>query len=146
MKDLQYTVKNSLGIHARPAALLAQACTNFKSAVMIECNGNVASGNNVLQILALHAAKGSVLNITADGPDEEEAICCEDEECPCEKECNPPCPSHPKKDKGDSGLISFLEGLKSEELLLIALIVLLCTKDGGQGLDTVLILALLLCM
>ena len=59
MKDLQYTVKNSLGIHARPAALLAQACTNFKSAVMIECNGNVA---------------GSVLNITADGPDEEEAI------------------------------------------------------------------------
>ena len=74
MKDLQYTVKNSRGIHARPAALLAQACTNFKSAVMIECNGNVASGNNVLQILALHAAKGSVLNITADGPDEEEAI------------------------------------------------------------------------
>ena len=79
-------------------------------------------------------------------PDEEEAICCEDEECPCEKECDPPCPSHPKKDKGDSGLISFIEGLKSEELLLIALIVLLCTKDGGQGLDTVLILALLLCM
>ena len=51
MKKLQYTVKNSLGIHARPAALLAQACTNFKSAVMVECNGNVASGNNVLQIL-----------------------------------------------------------------------------------------------
>ena len=74
MKSLQYTVKNSLGIHARPAALLAQACTNFKSAVMVECNGNVASGNNVLQILALHAAKGSVLNITADGPDEEAAI------------------------------------------------------------------------
>ena len=74
MKKLQYTVKNSLGIHARPAALLAQACTNFKSAVMVECNGNVASGNNVLQILALHAAKGSVLDITADGPDEDAAI------------------------------------------------------------------------
>ena len=74
MKNLQYTVKNPLGIHARPAALLAQACTNFKSAVMIECNGNVASGNNVLQILSLHAAKGSTLNITADGPDEEETI------------------------------------------------------------------------
>ena len=74
MKNLQYTVKNPLGIHARPAALLAQACTNFKSAVMIECNGNAASGNNVLQILSLHAAKGSTLNITADGPDEEETI------------------------------------------------------------------------
>ena len=67
MRTLQYTVKNPLGIHARPAALLAQACTNFKSVVMIESNGNVSCGNNVLQILALHSAKGSVLNITADG-------------------------------------------------------------------------------
>lgn len=50
MKSIQYTVKNPLGIHARPAALLAQACTNFKCAVMIECNGNTASGDNVLQI------------------------------------------------------------------------------------------------
>ncbi len=30
MKSIQYTVRNPLGIHARPAALLAQACTNFK--------------------------------------------------------------------------------------------------------------------
>ncbi|MBR0410502.1 MAG: HPr family phosphocarrier protein [Eubacterium sp.] len=74
MKSIQYTVVNPLGIHARPAALLAQACTNFKSSITIECNGNSASGNNVLQILALHAAKGSVLNISADGLDEEAAL------------------------------------------------------------------------
>ena len=74
MKTLDYVVKNPLGIHARPAALLAQACTAFKSSVMIECDGSVASGNNVLQILALRAGKGSVLHFTADGPDEEQAI------------------------------------------------------------------------
>ena len=74
MKSLQYSVKNPLGIHARPAALLAQACTDLKSAVTLECNGNEASGKNVLQILGLHAAKGSILNITVEGPDEEEAI------------------------------------------------------------------------
>ncbi|MCI6636981.1 MAG: fused HPr family phosphocarrier protein/2-hydroxyacid dehydrogenase [Bilifractor sp.] len=74
MKSLQYTVKTSLGIHARPAAMIAQACTALKSEVTIECDGEVASGDNVLQILKLHAAKGSVLNITAEGPDEEEAI------------------------------------------------------------------------
>ena len=74
MKSIQYTVVNPLGIHARPAALLAQACTDFKSSITIECNGNSASGNNVLQILALHAAKGSVLNISADGLDEEAAL------------------------------------------------------------------------
>lgn len=74
MKSLQYTVKTPLGIHARPAAMIAQACTALKSEVVIECDGEVASGDNVLQILKLHAAKGSVLNITAEGPDEEEAI------------------------------------------------------------------------
>lgn len=74
MRNIQYTVVNPLGIHARPAALLAQACTNFKSAIMIECNGYSASGNNVLQILGLHAAKGAVLDISADGPDEDAAI------------------------------------------------------------------------
>ncbi len=74
MKSLQYSVKNPLGIHARPAALLAQACTDIKSSVTLECNGNEASGKNVLQILALHAAKGSVITFTVEGPDEDLAI------------------------------------------------------------------------
>ena len=74
MKSLQYAVKNPLGIHARPAALLAQACTDIKSSVTLECNGNEASGKNVLQILALHAAKGSVITFTVEGPDEDLAI------------------------------------------------------------------------
>lgn len=74
MKTLEYAVKNPLGIHARPAALIAQECVNFKSQVTIECNGVTAAGNNVLQILALHAAKGSTLKITAEGPDEDAAV------------------------------------------------------------------------
>ncbi|MDO5476130.1 MAG: fused HPr family phosphocarrier protein/2-hydroxyacid dehydrogenase [Eubacteriales bacterium] len=74
MRSILYAVKNPLGIHARPAALLAQACTDLKSSVTLECNGNVASGKNVLQILALHAAKGSTLKISVEGPDEDTAI------------------------------------------------------------------------
>ena len=74
MKKIKYEVKNALGIHARPATMIAQACTEFKSGVSIECNGERASGNNVIQILGLHAVKGSVLDIIADGPDEEQVI------------------------------------------------------------------------
>lgn len=74
MKSFEYVVKNPLGIHARPAALLAQACVNFKSAITIATDDAVASANNVLQILKLHAGKGARLTITAEGPDEEEAI------------------------------------------------------------------------
>ncbi|MDD6221413.1 MAG: fused HPr family phosphocarrier protein/2-hydroxyacid dehydrogenase [Lachnospiraceae bacterium] len=71
MRSFDYTVQNALGIHARPAAILAQACTNFKSAVTIENSSGTAAGNNVLQILALHAAKGSILHFTIEGEDEE---------------------------------------------------------------------------
>ena len=74
MKTFDYLVANSLGIHARPAAMIAQACTNFKSSVVIEGNGEEASGNDVLSILALHAAKGTNLKFIVDGTDEEACV------------------------------------------------------------------------
>lgn len=52
MKEISYVVNNTLGIHARPAALLAQCCVNFKSQVRIYLDEKVADGDNVLQILA----------------------------------------------------------------------------------------------
>lgn len=73
MKTCDYTIQNPLGLHARPAALLAQACTSMKSTVTISCNGETAEGRNVLQILRLQAVKGSVLHIEIEGPDEETA-------------------------------------------------------------------------
>ncbi len=74
MKELDYIVSNPLGIHARPAALLAQCCVNFKSSVTVSCNGRVADGDNVLQLLALSAKKSDMLKIVAEGEDEEETI------------------------------------------------------------------------
>jgi D-lactate dehydrogenase len=74
MKKFSYVVDNPMGVHARPAALLAQLCVNLKSAVVVECNGKTANGNNVLQILALGAKKGDTLNVSAEGDDEEAAI------------------------------------------------------------------------
>ena len=53
MKTIEYVVENPLGIHARPAALIAQACTGFKSEITISTDEKTASGANVLQILSL---------------------------------------------------------------------------------------------
>ena len=50
MKKFSYVVVNPMGVHARPAALLAQLCVGLRSAVTIECNGKTAGGNNVLQV------------------------------------------------------------------------------------------------
>ena len=74
MKSFRCVVENPIGIHARPAALIAQFCVGIKSTVTIECNGKSANGNDVLQILSLNAAKGDVLNVSIEGIDEEEKV------------------------------------------------------------------------
>ena len=74
MESFEYTCKATLGLHARPAAILAVQCTALKSAVTISANGKTASGNNVLDLIALRAGKGTPLTITveADSPETEE--------------------------------------------------------------------------
>ena len=119
MKVINYEVKNPLGIHARPAAILAQACTNFKAAVTIECNGESASGNNVLQILALHAAKGSTLKITLDG---EDADACADKILEALNEIQP-------KDKASKVLRIAFFGTKEYDRLFFSEL----SKDKGEG-------------
>jgi len=74
MKEFRCVVESPLGIHARPAALLAQLCVNIRSTVRIVCNGKEANGNNVLEILSLAAKKGDVLDIFVEGPNEEEDL------------------------------------------------------------------------
>lgn len=73
MKEITYVVSNQLGIHARPCALLAQCCVNFKSSIAVSANGKTASGGNVLELLSLQARKDDVLTIRIEGEDEEKA-------------------------------------------------------------------------
>lgn len=73
MKTIQYEVKDSAGLHVRPAAKIAQVCTDFKSEVTISNGKEIAHANNVLKILSLTAKKGDILTISAEGEDEEQA-------------------------------------------------------------------------
>ena len=61
-------------MHARPAAFVAQACVSLPSQITISCNGKTADGANVLQLMGLNAVKGSILEITAEGGDEDSAL------------------------------------------------------------------------
>lgn len=74
MKKIEYLVSNPNGIHARPCALLAQCCVNFKSAVTVSANGKSASGENVLALLSLQAKYNDVLTIEVEGEDEEQSL------------------------------------------------------------------------
>ena len=99
--------------------MLAQACTNFKSAVVIEGNGEEAKGNDVLSILSLHAAKGTTLKFTITGEDEEETMAKIQEVL---KEVEP-------KDKPASILKVAFYGTKDYDRIFFSEL----SKDKGEG-------------
>ncbi|MBR0283216.1 MAG: HPr family phosphocarrier protein [Oscillibacter sp.] len=119
MQTIQFEVTNPFGIHARPAAILAQACVKMPSQITVKCNGKSANGNNVIQLLGLHAAQGSVLEISAEGGDEAESL------AQIEKILND---TFAEKKKVDVLKIAFF-GTKDYDRLFFSELV----KDKGEG-------------
>lgn len=74
MKSYDYMIVAPTGFHARPAAMLVQCCSEFKSQVTVSCDGKKADGKSILQLTALSAKYGQMLNVTAEGEDEDKAI------------------------------------------------------------------------
>lgn len=66
-------IKNKLGIHARPATLLAQEAGKFKSNIFISKDGIEVNAKSIMGIMMIAAEQGSTLHISIDGVDEKEA-------------------------------------------------------------------------
>ena len=69
----EFIIKNRLGIHARPAALLAQESGKFKSDILLIKEGIEINAKSIMGIMMLAAEKGSKLKLTITGIDEMEA-------------------------------------------------------------------------
>lgn len=74
MREVQAIVKNSTGLHARPAAAFVREAARFRSKINIECGGRRADGKSILQVLSLGVKCGSVIVIRGDGEDEDTAV------------------------------------------------------------------------
>lgn len=68
------TIVNRFGIHARPAALFVKTAGQFSADILVEKDGAVVSGKSIMGLLTLEGSQGSVLKVTATGPDAEEAL------------------------------------------------------------------------
>jgi phosphocarrier protein HPr len=68
------TIKNRAGIHARPAALIAQTANRFASEILIEREDSRINAKSIMGIITMAASYNSVLTICADGTDEKEAV------------------------------------------------------------------------
>lgn len=73
MKSISYTITDALGIHARPAGLLAKLAGGFQSKITIAKDGKEADAKRIMALMGLSATKGSVISVKVEGPDEDEA-------------------------------------------------------------------------
>lgn len=70
------TITNELGLHARPAALVAQAAQQYAADATLVAPGGEADAKSILDILSLAAGKGTTLTLRCKGADADACIRC----------------------------------------------------------------------
>lgn len=73
MKTFNYTIKDEIGIHARPAGLLAKQAKSFESEITLEKDGKSVVCTKLMALMGLGVKCGDTVTITINGADEEEA-------------------------------------------------------------------------
>lgn len=72
--EKKITIKNRLGLHARPAALFVQIASKYDSNITIRKGRLEINGKSIMGILMLAAEKGSQVTLKIEGTDAEKAI------------------------------------------------------------------------
>lgn len=63
-------IQNRAGIHARPAAMIVQTATKFKSKIGLRKGDDAINAKSIMGIITLGAGFGTEITITAEGEDE----------------------------------------------------------------------------
>lgn len=73
--EIEVKILNRLGLHARPAALIAQQAAQFAAEIQLTpVGGEAANAKSILSLLMLGAPCGTILTLAAEGHDAEDAI------------------------------------------------------------------------
>ncbi len=73
MKSFEYTIKDEIGIHARPAGLLAKAAKDFESEITVKKGDKAANAVKLMQLMSLGVKQGETVVVEINGSDEEAA-------------------------------------------------------------------------
>ena len=74
MKSFTAEIIDPVGLHARPATIAVSAASKFKSDITISYDGQDVNMKSILNIISLGATPGSMITVTAEGEDADEAI------------------------------------------------------------------------
>ncbi len=73
MKSFSYTVKDELGLHARPAGMLVKEVKNFQSKVTLEKDGKSVDASRLMAVMGMGVKKDQTVTVTVEGDDEDAA-------------------------------------------------------------------------
>lgn len=74
MPRKDFTITNQLGIHARPAAQFVKIANSFPCDIRVEKDDDEIDGKSILGLMMLAAGHGSVITVTTEGDQENEAL------------------------------------------------------------------------
>ena len=74
MVSKEVTIKNNVGLHARPATFFIQKANSYKSSIWVEKEDRRVNAKSLLGVLSLGIVKGMTITLRADGADEDEAV------------------------------------------------------------------------
>ena len=63
----EYVIKDSLGIHARPAGLLVAEAKKYQSAVTLEAKGKKADAKRIFAVMSLGVKCGDTVVVSCEG-------------------------------------------------------------------------------
>ena len=70
MKTFNYTIKDELGIHARPAGVLAKTAKSLDSQITITKGEKSAIATKLMAVMGMGIKCGDIVTVTVDGGDE----------------------------------------------------------------------------
>lgn len=68
------TIKNSVGLHARPATFFIQKANSYSCSIWVEKEDRRVNAKSLLGVLSLGIVKDMTVTLIADGADEIEAL------------------------------------------------------------------------
>ena len=73
MKSFEYTIKDELGIHARPAGMLAKKAKEFESEILLSSDDTTVNATKLISVMGMGIKCGDRITVTVNGKDEEKA-------------------------------------------------------------------------
>lgn len=74
MKSFSFTIRDEIGIHARPAGMLVNKAKETGSRVTLKKGDNTADASKLFSVMGLGVKCGDTVEISVEGGDEENAL------------------------------------------------------------------------